>query len=575
MVKRLMIVAIVLAAVLVVVAPAMAFNGYRGDYTTAATCQACHTTGPGPAVYDKWAQTPHGTNPEAVSASKNLPYGSVCQGCHTANFAPSKAIPTPTATNTATGAVTWQISNGLPPATPAAGVDYAASESVVGCSSCHYGQTAAHAAPQSNMANADICGQCHSRYAYTVDTYSVAPVPYVKIDANGSPVPNPTQTTLIQPQMAFGLATQGDATNNWTPALLSTKLNVPSPGWTPTPTATSAAGVMQYWKSSDGKALPWTFNGHEFSATEYTDWSISKHASALKDLKAFVPNAPQSCLQCHSADYIIAPETAKPTLATAKYGLTCVACHTPHDKGTATGTWSEELSPQLVGDNAANLCVQCHTGQLNGKTAKPGAEVHNTTKEIMDGTGAIGVAPNPGVHKGKCVQCHMPPTNVSRGNVLLGANHTMDIIQPATAADVVPMPISTTTPTPGASPVVNYISMPYSACTTCHSRTGDQDATWLQATIDQRQAAMHAWSDQVTVVLTKWATKWHLKTPEAANIAINKIPMKKWTAGQLNFQKAYTNQEIIASEGSWGIHNWNYSRDVVLTALAQAKSIKK
>ena len=36
MAKRVLLVAIVVAAVLVVAAPALAFNGYRADYTTAA-----------------------------------------------------------------------------------------------------------------------------------------------------------------------------------------------------------------------------------------------------------------------------------------------------------------------------------------------------------------------------------------------------------------------------------------------------------------------------------------------------------------------------------------------------------
>lgn len=565
MTKRLLVVAIVLAAILIFAAPALAFNGLRADYTSSATCASCHTTGPGPAVYNDWASTNHGTDAEAVPASKMLPYGNVCQGCHTANFDPSKAVPTPVATSS-TGAVTWQVANGLPG--PTVIDNAAASEPDIGCSSCHQGMGAAHAAPFGNLANADICGQCHSRYAYTVDTYSVAPVPYLQIDASGSPVPNPSPTTLIQPQMALGFLTMGSSSNNWTPTALSTVLNVPHPGWTPTPNpaATKAAGLMQYWTTTDGKTLPWTQSGHDGSATQYTDWSMSKHASALKDLKAVVgPNPPASCLKCHSADYMIAPAKAKPTGAQAKYGVTCVACHDPHSKGTAKGIWDAEFSPQLTTNSQKTLCIQCHTAQLNGKTAVPGSTVHNDQKEIMQGVGAIGVKPYPGVHQGKCVQCHMPPTTVSgHGGVQLGANHTMDIIMPQVAADTVPVSIG------------GYTGpMPFSACTTCHSRTGDQDATWLQDTIDQRQADMHAWYDRVTAALTKAAKRLGYKNTAAANTAINKIPMKKWTNGQMNFQKAFTNQTYIGSEGSWGIHNWQYARDVILTALDQANAVRK
>ena len=43
------------------------------------------------------------------------------------------------------------------------------------------------------MANADICGACHSRYSYTVGTFTIDSDP----DALGRSAP-------IQPQMALG-----------------------------------------------------------------------------------------------------------------------------------------------------------------------------------------------------------------------------------------------------------------------------------------------------------------------------------------------------------------------------------
>ena len=198
-------------------------------------------------------------------------------------------------------------------------------------------------------------------------------------------------------------------------------------------------------------------------------------------------------------------------------------------------------------------------------------------KEMMAGVGAIDVMQgSPSVHKGRCVQCHMPPTTYSRGSVQLGANHTFKIIEPVTAVDVKPIPVATTTPNATASPVVTYATMPFSACSTCHSRPGDQAATWLQHTIDDRQEAMHSWNDQVTAALTKAAKRLGYKDTATANAAILKIkPVKKWTKGQMAFQKAYTNQSYVVGEGSWGVHNWDYARTVILTALSQANSVKK
>lgn len=578
MVKRFVFVAVLLAAVLVVAAPAFAFNGQRADYTPSDTCKGCHQNMASiPQVYDEWAETKH-AEANADNQSTRTPYGSVCAGCHTANYAPGKVVPTPTATSS-TGAVTWGVTNVTPDTAHQADGNAAMSELAVGCSSCHQSQTAAHAAPQANLANADICGQCHTRYSYTVATYSVAPIPYVSVAA-GAPVPNPNQTTLIQPQMAIGFSPMGDAAGGWAPAALTTNLNVPAPGWSPTPdpkATTAGFGRLQTYWQLDGEQLPWAQSGHDGNAQQYAEWSgpSDLHKYALENLKKVMgPNPPASCLECHSADYIIADEDSKPTGAEAKYGITCVACHTPHERGTAVGAWSEEFTPQLRYDSAKTLCTSCHNAELDGKIAAPGSTVHHPMKEMMEGVGAIDVMQgSPSVHKGKCVECHMPPTTISRGSVQLAANHTFKIIEPEVAAEVSPIPLRTTTPSPGASPVITYTTMPFSACTTCHSRPNDDAATWLQDTLTYRQEAMHRWNDQVTAALTTAARKLGFKSTAAANTAINKKPMRKWTKNQMKFQKAFTNQSYVVSEGSWGIHNWDYARTVILTALSQAKSV--
>jgi hypothetical protein len=581
MVKRVLFVAMILAAILVVAAPALAFNGARADFTPSNACKMCHTDTPSiPQVYSKWAETKH-AEANADGQSTRLPYGSVCAGCHTSNYAPVKVVPTPTATNTA-GAVTW-IGSNVDPGDPQSQKDqdsgnFAASELDVGCSSCHQSQTAAHAVGQTNpanMANPDICGQCHTRYSYTVDTFTVAPVPYVKIGADGKPVPNPTQTTLIQPQMAIGFEPMGDAAGGWVPAALSTVLNAPEPNWTPTPnpSATSAGfGRLQTYWVLDGVQQPWAQTAHDGNAQQYAEWNgpADKHRFALENLKKVMgPNPPATCLKCHSADYIIAPDNAKPTGDKTKYGVACVGCHTPHERGTAKGVWDDAFTPQLRYDDAATLCTSCHNAELDGKIAAPGSTVHHPMKEMMDGVGAIDVMQgSPSVHKGRCVQCHMPPTTYSRGSVQLGANHTFTIIEPTMAAEASPIPIAT--PSPG---VTTMASMPFSACSTCHSRPGDQAATWLQHVIDDRQVAMHSWNDQVTAALTKAAKKLGFKDTASANAAINKKPMKKWTKNQMRFQKAFTNQSYVVAEGSWGVHNWDYARTVILTALSQAQSV--
>ena len=609
MVKRILLVAIVVAAILVVAAPAMAFNGYRGDYTTTNYCQICHSGGAagGPfAVYDTWAKTQH-----AVAGShgqgKRLPYGSSCAGCHVANYAPGKVIPTPVATTvlptqlptptwetptplpTATS-VTWEASNGEATTTQAAG-SAASSESFVGCSSCHYGASGgqfgndpsntAHASPNHNLANAAICAQCHSRYSFSEATVTVEPIGPVKINGAGVPIPNPSPTTLIQPQYPAGYDVAGHwmmgVPTTWTPSPISSVLNVQFPGWNvttstvppqpgmPDPKATSAAGLQVYWQV-DGKDSLWQVKGHDGSASQYPEWASEGHANALKALKplaAFMDITP--CLECHSADYRIAPANAKPTGATAQYGITCVGCHTPHDRGTETGAWDEEWTPQLRTDNMQTLCVECHNGEIPVNTqATPGAEIHHPMKEMMDGYGAIDVSAFPSVHKGKCVQCHMPPTSTSP----TGANHTFTIIMPEVAAEATTS-VATTSSFSG--------KMPYSACTTCHNRPNDPYAVYLQDTIDQRQEWTKMKIETIWGVLDDAAAAGGYKataTESTATVARNdlvEVPSAQWTLAQRAFLSGFTNVEFVESEGSFGLHNWDYSREIVNVALLQAK----
>ena len=387
MVKRITLLVVVLAAFFVLAVPGFAAtnNGYRADYTTSDACQTCHQAGQpanAPKVYNGWATTKHGTDEEAASAAKSLPYGSVCAGCHTANYAPAKV--TPVATKTATAKAYYPLgSNPTAPGSPVptatstivttsygaapstiptaqAVGNAASSEFDIGCSSCHYGASVsgvladtgndvndtAHTAAFGKLANAEICWclpfalllhHGHHRRDTDPNAYTVDGVSQSQLLVNGIPAPDPATTSLIQPQMAIGYPMIGASY-----APLSTYLNVSSPGWAPTPTATTAgfSRLQTYWVV-DGTTTPWQQSGHDGSAAQYPEWLSSGHANSLVNLKAAVgPNPPASCLHCHSADYQISVANGKPvpTGAEAQYGDTCASCHTPHQAGSTGGT---------------------------------------------------------------------------------------------------------------------------------------------------------------------------------------------------------------------------------------------
>jgi hypothetical protein len=582
MVKRLMIVAIVLAAILVLAAPALAFDGYRATYTNSTVCQGCHNGTSGPlGVFTGWQTTKHADvgNPAFFQANA-LPIeeGPGCAGCHSGNYSPVKATPIVSLSST-----TYPYVN-------TAGDD-AFSEPFIGCSACHWGTAAgggtdpadtAHSVPYANMANAQICGQCHSRFSKTVNSYAVLP----------------TTAPRIQPEYTLGdfnplgMATSSPAP--WVPDLIGTFLQVP----------TSATPVSQvYYADANSNKLPFVAKAHAGGATQYEDWAnpADHHSVALDSLKA-MGTAPflNSCLKCHSTDYRIIDEWNQqrglkagdaayrtlPTIETAKYGITCQACHTTHDTGAkpTAGVWNADFNTQLKAP-AKDLCVQCHNAELQDNptpgVAMPGQEVHHPMKEMMNGTGAIDVPQgSPSVHKGKCVQCHMPPTgyNTFDGSTGSAANHVFQIIQPMQAVDA-----SATLSLAGAPAAPK--SMPYSACSKCHARPGDEQAVWIQGTLTDRQDAMKTWDAQTTSLLKAAAGRLGFKATPAtatdpavsatsnANTALNAIGQSKWTTSQLNFQKAFTNQQYIESEGSWGIHNWDYARTVILKAQDEAKAV--
>jgi hypothetical protein len=658
MFKRVAIVALVVAAFLVLAVPAFAFNGMRSSYTVSSYCSICHQAGqPGsaPKVYDGWAETKHGEDEAFAEVANRVPTGSVCQGCHTANFDPRKMTPTPTATTTAFSTPVGPASTPTATSTAwgyttdASGTQQAGegawSEDDIGCSSCHYGSTTgsdpqygndpnntAHRAPLGEMANADICGACHSRYSYTVKTYTI------------SPIPTPKAVGTIQPQMALEYAFLGaPGGTSWTPAApLSTVLTIPHPGpspWTtPTPSATRVGfGNLQTYWQVDGSDTHWQQSGHDGSAAQYPEWASEGlpfgHADALTALTsmpswAFFPEATKKeCLECHSADFRILKEAGEnPSSSDVKYGITCAGCHAPHEAGTVKGVWDEEFDAQLVDDanlggNGSNLCTECHNGEIpDGSTASPGAEVHHPMKEMMDGYGAIDVQAFPSVHKGKCIQCHMPPTSYSRGAVQMGGNHTFNIIEPEEAYEASPIPVATpstvvatTYANPSATPVVttttyvNQDSMPYSACSTCHNNNqkptpvpvattttsatpaasptaialmvtqnvanqGDK-ALWLQNTIDQRRSWTEAKIAEIHNELKLAAQRLGYADETAAQTALVAIPEANRTFGETNFLKAFTNVGYVESEGSFGIHNWDYSRAIVNVALAEARAV--
>lgn len=539
--RALLSVAIAVAGLLVASDPASAFDGYRADFTPTATCAPCHDdTSRFPAAarpYEEWLATAHGAEVQTAAIAR----GPGCAVCHVGNYDPAKHVPA-----AAGGPYPSALTDG----------DDAFSETGVGCSACHVEQVTTHAAADALLASPDVCGQCHARYSTTVATYPAWTWPA------GAPSPRPTEVRLQGTLGDFNpVGSLGDRV--WIePSPLARFLTVPAAG---------APQLGRVWPSGQ------MASAHGEGAGQYSEWVREGHAGALEQLRAVGQAANPRCLECHSTDFRLANEAEEPIdPGAARYGVTCVGCHNPHERGAQSSVWNDGKNPQLIAARE-DLCVECHNAGLGTRSdgtpgvARAGRRLHHPVREMMDGTGAIGVTTTgPGVHKGACVQCHMPPTGYEHdGAIGTAGNHLFAVITPEQAA--------TTTLDFGAYGVR---PMPYSACTTCHSRPGDAPARWLQDTITDRQAAMTSWIERVTRTLAAAARSFgyggtgDAAAVAAANAALNREPASKWTAKERAFQRAFTNLSFVESEGSLGIHNWTYARVVVLTALKQAEAAR-
>ncbi|MBC7223079.1 MAG: hypothetical protein H5T59_02185 [Anaerolineae bacterium] len=130
-------------------------------------------------------------------------------------------------------------------------------------------------------------------------------------------------------------------------------------------------------------------------AAQYEEWAATAHPKSIEDVKAS-DHGSEACLHCMSTDYRY-DETL--TVETAQYGVTCVACHAPHET-------PGDAKPKIA--DVAEVCKDCHNGHLAEGAAEfeAGSTVRHPTKEMMAGVGAIGVASVPSKHDMDCTTCH-------------------------------------------------------------------------------------------------------------------------------------------------------------------------
>jgi hypothetical protein len=549
-----LVVALVVVIALLAAGTALAFDGARDNYNNSTVC-FCHL-----GIQTDWGATLHAQVGDPATFAVNafpISDGPSCAGCHSGNYDPSKAQGTivPPAT-----APTYPYAN--------TGGDDAFSEPFVGCSTCHYnGATMGppHSAQAFNigqMGDAQICGQCHARYSTNKTAYAL-------LDPTGT-TPNPYRPEYVVDYNPF-----------------TTDINdvLWVPPTAPDPPALARFGTWSGGQSTkahgEGAVQYWEWNENKWSGTGSVPVSHVNGVDTLRELNAQFPGAVQdSCLTCHSADYQLVTawnashdashQQTLPTLATAKFADTCVSCHKPHQKGAEGATWNEERNPQLIDPEPGEktICTKCHDWkdgpyQANG-SLEPGAEVFYPQQQMMNGVGAIDVARQPSVHKDGCIKCHMVPTGYGfDGAAGTAANHVLAIISPQEAASQT------------ANTATGPQHMPYSSCSTCHGRSSDPLATYLQPVYESRQTFVEGQLTMLQSALDAAASKLGYANAGAAHDALTAAGHAAWTDDQTAFLKAWTNDQFVANDNSKGIHNWAYTTATLGKAMEQVSSVRQ
>jgi len=236
----------------------------------------------------------------------------------------------------------------------------------------------------------------------------------------------------------------------------------------------------------------------------FEEWADCRHGQTA-------PSTPQqlACAKCHeaasAAHYLRTGQAPSALPADPVWQITCASCHLTHDRGA--------VGAQLPMESDS-LCAACH----NMQGATVGQEPHSPQYEMLMGIGYGGFEwPgyyytnschwSPMVMPNPCVNCHM-------------------------YTDVYGNPDTTTT---GHS-----LQIPLQACIDCHELYVPPDSSYnffsCNTVIDSLLAAL------------------------AAELALA-------DTSTLEYAQAKFNYDFVVRDGSRGVHNFFYARDLLISSL--------
>jgi predicted CXXCH cytochrome family protein len=267
---------------------------------------------------------------------------------------------------------------------------------------------------------------------------------------------------------------------------------------------------------------------------QYPDYIGHPHADSLTTILES-ERGQETCLKCHSTDYMLAVDDDKPAIDAVEFSIECVACHGPH--GTAN-----DYDLRVDRDE---VCSQCH----RTFDTPPGETVHHPQTEMVagqiqipeiDGTPWMG-------GEAVCADCHMPYVATSAVDYDI-ASHSFYHITPAKSIS---------------------LGMPNSCTVTCHG--GDEGAGGILTDVQALDYIESARAN-ITGLLPDAET-----SVAAAKQALDDAEGYGFTEDTilLNtelYNKTLLSKEYIVSDGTM-VHNPDFSMDLLNYAVTEGGNV--
>ncbi len=260
---------------------------------------------------------------------------------------------------------------------------------------------------------------------------------------------------------------------------------------------------------------------------QYMDWNLSAHSD---ETPSFARRA--SCANCHTpegADALFQGEELEELPEDVTWQVSCQACHESH---------GSEYEHDLRADEY-DLCGTCHTSE----GSEPPSTPHHPQGDMLKGTGGdglIGVNNMGGVPA--CSDCHMPKTAKSAIKYDISA-HTFQIIEPE-----------------------NEYGIPNSCTSSCHNGVGAGNPL----TEKQAQHVMDTWQSEIEELIETTETNLALAEAAIQTAAANGATDEMMMEYEALNESAQFNLHFVEADSSHGMHNFEYTRDLLNDANHKA-----